>query len=128
MQLTEISIDERPSNGNFLYFQNRFCGQPDKYKQFLDILHSYQKEQRNAKEGIPGKTLSEHEVYSQVAKIFENQEDLLQEFGQFLPESNQSAIVSCSLIDYGLQQRQQVRNHYFIIQNELILTFGGNII
>ncbi|XP_021968707.1 paired amphipathic helix protein Sin3a isoform X3 [Folsomia candida] len=87
--------------------KNRFCGQPDKYKQFLDILHSYQKEQRNAKEGIPGKTLSEHEVYSQVAKIFENQEDLLQEFGQFLPESNQSAIVSCSLIDYGLQQRQQ---------------------
>lgn len=31
-------------------------------------------------------------MYSQVAKIFENQEDLLAEFGQFLPESNHSAI------------------------------------
>jgi histone deacetylase complex regulatory component SIN3 len=58
----------------------------------LDILHTYQKEQRNLKEGIPGKQLSEHEVYSQVSKIFENQEDLLQEFGQFLPESNHAIV------------------------------------
>ena len=32
--------------------------------------------------------LSEAEVYSQVAKLFQNQEDLLKEFGQFLPDSN----------------------------------------
>lgn len=30
--------------------QNRFQGQPDIYKQFLEILHTYQKEQRNLKE------------------------------------------------------------------------------
>jgi hypothetical protein len=79
-------------------FQNRFQGQPDKYKRFLEILHTYQKEQRNLKEGLstPGKHLTEAEVYSQVAKLFENQEDLLAEFGQFLPDatSHQAALVS----------------------------------
>jgi len=44
----------------------------------------------------PGKHLTEAEVYSQVAKLFENQEDLLAEFGQFLPDatSHQAALVS----------------------------------
>ena len=81
--------------------KNRFQGQPDKYKRFLEILHTYQKEQRNLKEGSNitgnsggGKHLTEAEVYSQVAKLFENQEDLLAEFGQFLPDatSHQTAI------------------------------------
>lgn len=36
----------------------------------------------------PGaKQLTEAEVYSQVAKLFEHQEDLLAEFGQFLPDA-----------------------------------------
>ncbi|XP_026280513.1 paired amphipathic helix protein Sin3a [Frankliniella occidentalis] len=81
--------------------KNRFQGQPDKYKRFLEILHTYQKEQRNLKEGSTmsgnsggAKHLTEAEVYSQVAKLFENQEDLLAEFGQFLPDatSHQSVI------------------------------------
>ncbi|XKL59158.1 hypothetical protein PGB90_000174 [Kerria lacca] len=73
--------------------KNRFQGQPDKYKRFLEILHTYQKEQRTLKENqqssgsTSGKTLTEAEVYSQVAKLFENQEDLLAEFGQFLPDA-----------------------------------------
>ncbi|XP_057664954.1 paired amphipathic helix protein Sin3b isoform X1 [Diorhabda carinulata] len=71
--------------------KNRFQGQPEKYKKFLEILHTYQKEQRTLKEsssissGI--KHLTEQEVYSQVAKLFENQSDLLTEFGQFLPDA-----------------------------------------
>ncbi|XP_049845193.1 uncharacterized protein LOC126297921 [Schistocerca gregaria] len=76
--------------------KNRFQGQPDKYKKFLEILHTYQKEQRNMKEGHlpPGKHLTEAEVYSQVAKLFEHQDDLLAEFGQFLPDatSHQAAL------------------------------------
>lgn len=69
--------------------KNRFQGQPDKYKKFLEILHTYQKEQRNVKEGTcgPAKHLTEAEVYSQVSKLFEHQEDLLAEFGQFLPDA-----------------------------------------
>lgn len=37
------------------------------------------------------KPLTEAEVYSQVAKLFQNQEDLLAEFGQFLPDANGSS-------------------------------------
>ncbi|XP_018324326.1 paired amphipathic helix protein Sin3b [Agrilus planipennis] len=76
--------------------KNRFQGQPEKYKRFLEILHTYQKEQRTLKEssgggGNPGKHLTEQEVYSQVAKLFENQSDLLAEFGQFLPDATSHA-------------------------------------
>ena len=63
--------------------KNRFQGQPDIYKQFLEILHTYQKEQRILKEGVVPPpnyrpTLTEAEVYDKVAQLFQNQEDLLQ--------------------------------------------------
>ncbi|XP_013119117.2 uncharacterized protein LOC106096081 isoform X2 [Stomoxys calcitrans] len=69
----------------------RFQNQPEKYKKFLEILHTYQKEQKVIKEGSTGvnqgKTLTEQEVYTQVAKLFGQDEDLLREFGQFLPDA-----------------------------------------
>ncbi|CAL1533075.1 unnamed protein product [Lymnaea stagnalis] len=72
--------------------KNRFQGQPDIYKQFLEILHTYQKEQRLTRDqgGAvgPSKPLTESEVYQQVANLFKHQEDLLAEFGQFLPDAN----------------------------------------
>ena len=70
--------------------QNRFQNQPEIYKAFLGILHTYQKEQRAVKEsgGTYQPSLSEAQVFSQVSKLFENQEDLLQEFGHFLPDAN----------------------------------------
>lgn len=69
--------------------KSRFQRQPEVYKQFLEILHTYQKDQKALKEGAPlsGKFLTETEVYSQVSKLFQNQDDLLSEFGQFLPEA-----------------------------------------
>lgn len=84
----------------FHFFQNRFQGQPEKYKRFLEILHTYQKEQRTLKETSQGagggggavKHLTEQEVYSQVAKLFENQSDLLAEFGQFLPDASNNVV------------------------------------
>ncbi|XP_062511637.1 paired amphipathic helix protein Sin3a-like isoform X2 [Corticium candelabrum] len=66
--------------------KNRFQSEPDTYKAFLEILHTYQKEQRNIRE-----LLSEAEVYQQVAKLFHHENDLLQEFGQFLPEASPSS-------------------------------------
>ena len=58
------------------------------YKQFLEILHTYQKDQRAIKEGgAPKSNLTLSEVYAQVSRLFQNQEDLLSEFGQFLPEA-----------------------------------------
>lgn len=71
-----------------LCFQCRFQEQPEKYKHFLRILHKYQNEQRkkdNAGKG--GSPLTESEVFKQVAHLFDNQEDLLREFGQFLPDT-----------------------------------------
>jgi len=35
----------------------------------------------------PKSHLTESEVYAQVSRLFQNQEDLLSEFGQFLPEA-----------------------------------------
>ena len=57
--------------------------------QFWEILHTYQKDQRAIKEGHQptGRFLTEGEVFAQVAKLFQNQEDLLNEFSQFLPEA-----------------------------------------
>ncbi|CAD7078480.1 unnamed protein product [Hermetia illucens] len=73
--------------------KNRFQTQPEKYKRFLEILHAYQKDQKGIKDGPGGgKQLTEAEVYTQVAKLFDKQDDLLREFGQFLPDAtNHSA-------------------------------------
>lgn len=72
--------------------QCRFQEQPEKYKDFLRILHKYQNEQRkkdNAGKG--GSPITESEVFKQVASLFDNQEDLLREFGQFLPDATPAA-------------------------------------
>ncbi|KAM9409739.1 paired amphipathic helix protein Sin3a-like isoform 2-T3 [Pholidichthys leucotaenia] len=89
--------------------KNRFQYQPEVYKSFLEILHTYQ-EQRNAKEAggnyIP--SLNEQEVYTQVARLFQNQEDLLAEFGQFLPDANSSLLLSKTAPD----RVESVRNDH----------------
>uniref|UniRef100_A0AAY4E637 Paired amphipathic helix protein Sin3b n=1 Tax=Denticeps clupeoides TaxID=299321 RepID=A0AAY4E637_9TELE len=72
--------------------KNRFLDHPEIYRSFLEILHTYQKEQLEAKEsrsrGSVGMT--EDEVFSKVASLFKGQEDLLAEFGQFLPDAKRS--------------------------------------
>ncbi|XP_071390370.1 paired amphipathic helix protein Sin3a-like [Centroberyx affinis] len=90
--------------------KNRFQGQPDIYKAFLEILHTYQKEQRNAKEAGGNYTpaLTEQEVYAQVARLFKNQEDLLSEFGQFLPDANSSVLLTKTTAD----RAESVRNDH----------------
>uniref|UniRef100_A0A8C1D2B6 Paired amphipathic helix protein Sin3a n=1 Tax=Cyprinus carpio carpio TaxID=630221 RepID=A0A8C1D2B6_CYPCA len=108
--------------------KNRFQGQPEVYKSFLEILHTYQKEQRNAKEagGNYTPTLTEQQVYAQVAQLFKNQEDLLSEFGQFLPDANSSVLLSKTTaekaesvrIDHGVTvKRPQPNNKQRFNQN-----------
>nr|XP_046250046.1 paired amphipathic helix protein Sin3a-like isoform X4 [Scatophagus argus] len=110
--------------------KNRFQGQPDIYKAFLEILHTYQKEQRNAKEAGGNYTpaLTEQEVYTQVAKLFKNQEDLLSEFGQFLPDANSSVLLGKTAPDRaesvrndhgGTVKRQILNNKQRLSQNGL---------
>lgn len=56
--------------------QNRFASQPDIYKQFLEILQTYQRESKPIQD-----------VYAQVTHLFNSAPDLLEDFKQFLPES-----------------------------------------
>lgn len=60
----------------FCYPQNRFQDKPEIYKQFLEILQTYQREQKPIQD-----------VYSQVTSLFNTAPDLLEDFKQFLPES-----------------------------------------
>lgn len=60
--------------------KNRFAEQPDIYKHFLEILQTYQREQKPI-----------NEVYAQVTVLFQNAPDLLDDFKKFLPDSSPSA-------------------------------------
>ncbi|KAL8704550.1 MAG: hypothetical protein Q9201_002285 [Fulgogasparrea decipioides] len=56
--------------------KNRFSQQPDIYKQFLEILQTYQRDLKPIQD-----------VYTQVTQLFSSAPDLLEDFKQFLPES-----------------------------------------
>jgi paired amphipathic helix protein Sin3a len=58
--------------------KRRFQNEPDKYKSFLEILDTYQKQQRSIKE-----------VLDQVSMLFRNHADLLEDFTYFLPDAVQ---------------------------------------
>uniref|UniRef100_A0A8C9VUF6 Paired amphipathic helix protein Sin3b n=1 Tax=Scleropages formosus TaxID=113540 RepID=A0A8C9VUF6_SCLFO len=79
--------------------KNRFLDHPEIYRSFLEILHTYQKEQLEVKEsrGRAGGGMTEDEVFSKVASLFKGQEDLLAEFGQFLPDAKRSLFTGSSL-------------------------------
>ncbi|PWN54288.1 hypothetical protein IE53DRAFT_383137, partial [Violaceomyces palustris] len=68
--------------------KQRFSGDPDTYKQFLEILQTYQKEQRPI-----------HDVYAQVTVLFEHAKDLLDEFKQFLPDTSNGAAPTSGLFN-----------------------------
>uniref|UniRef100_A0A7N9AQS4 Paired amphipathic helix protein Sin3b n=1 Tax=Mastacembelus armatus TaxID=205130 RepID=A0A7N9AQS4_9TELE len=79
--------------------KNRFLDHPEIYRAFLEILHTYQKEQLEVKEsrGSRGSSgMTEDEVFSKVASLFKGQEDLLAEFGQFLPDAKRSLVSETS--------------------------------
>ena len=57
--------------------KNRFSAEPETYKNFLEILQTYQKEQKPIQE-----------VYAQVQQLFKGAPDLLDEFKQFLPDNS----------------------------------------
>ena len=59
--------------------KKRFADEPETYKKFLEILHTYQKEQRGIKE-----------VLEEVSALFSEHPDLLKEFTFFLPDAVQS--------------------------------------
>ncbi|CEP19155.1 hypothetical protein [Parasitella parasitica] len=65
--------------------KNRFAHNPNIYKQFLEVLQTYQKEQKPI-----------GEVFEQVRYLFNGADDLLEEFKLFLPEITSSSTPSSS--------------------------------
>jgi paired amphipathic helix protein Sin3a len=59
--------------------KKRFASQPETYKKFLEILHTYQKEQRGIKD-----------VLDEVSALFADHPDLLKDFTYFLPDAVQA--------------------------------------
>jgi histone deacetylase complex regulatory component SIN3 len=58
--------------------KRRFASNPEIYRKFLEILHTYQKEQRGIKD-----------VLDEVSLLFADHADLLKEFTYFLPDAVQ---------------------------------------
>ncbi|QIW96222.1 hypothetical protein AMS68_001740 [Peltaster fructicola] len=73
--------------------KNRFATQPDIYKQFLEILQTYQRESKPIQD-----------VYSQVTHLFKTAPDLLDDFKQFLPET-------AAQVKAAAQARQQAEEN-----------------
>lgn len=67
---------ERRLCDKLTFVQNRFASAPEIYKQFLEILQTYQRESKPIQD-----------VYAQVTQLFNSAPDLLEDFKQFLPES-----------------------------------------
>lgn len=79
--------------------KTRFADQPDIYKQFLEILQTYQREQKPI-----------NEVYAQVTILFKKAPDLLDDFKKFLPDSSgpsQHQLPSSTSVQYYSSHSQQ---------------------
>ncbi|CEP63391.1 transcriptional regulator SIN3 LALA0_S08e01376g [Lachancea lanzarotensis] len=84
--------------------KTRFADQPDIYKHFLEILQTYQREQKPI-----------HEVYAQVTTLFQNAPDLLDDFKKFLPDATAAHEQQMQQIQQQQQQHlqhlQQLQQH-----------------
>lgn len=73
------------NNFSTTFIKVRFESQPEIYKSFLRILHTFHEEHHTIKD-----------VYDQVADLFCDHKDLLDEFKQFLPEKSSVAVETVS--------------------------------
>ncbi|VDK50503.1 unnamed protein product [Anisakis simplex] len=91
-QNVELPSDQSPIEFNqAINYVNkikaRFQNRPNVYRQFLEILHCYQQEQKGSRPQGESQSLTESQVYNSVAVLFESEPDLLREFSQFLPDA-----------------------------------------
>ncbi|KAG4151231.1 hypothetical protein ERO13_D04G052000v2 [Gossypium hirsutum] len=87
-----VEFDEAISFVNKI--KKRFQNDEYVYKSFLDILNMYRKEHKDI-----------NEVYNEVASLFEDHPDLLDEFTRFLPDS--SAAPLTEQVPYGRTSTQR---------------------
>lgn len=69
---------------------------------------------------IIGSNLNVIFIVLQVAKLFENQEDLLQEFGQFLPDATNNSAAQAAVSDF----MDQYRTHHGV--SLMATSFSGS--
>ncbi|XWS44244.1 hypothetical protein CRYUN_Cryun15aG0027700 [Craigia yunnanensis] len=86
-----VEFDEAISFVNKI--KKRFQNDERVYKSFLDILNMYRKEHKDI-----------NEVYSEVASLFEDHPDLLEEFTRFLPDSSAAPLTQ---VPYGRNSTQR---------------------
>ncbi|XP_022740685.1 paired amphipathic helix protein Sin3-like 2 isoform X3 [Durio zibethinus] len=79
--------------------KKRFQNDEHVYKSFLDILNMYRKEHKDI-----------NEVYSEVASLFEDHPDLLEEFTRFLPDSSAAPLTQQVPYDRNSTQRYNERS------------------
>lgn len=96
--IEKSSVGEFKEFNHAIQFLNkikiRFSDEPDIYKQFLEILQTYQKEQKQLHDvsmphhhAILSDLAIQSQVYAQVARLFRDAPDLMEEFKDFLPEA-----------------------------------------
>lgn len=87
--------------------KNRFSQQPEIYKQFLEILQTYQRESKPIQD-----------VYGQVTHLFNSAPDLLEDFKQFLPETAAHARAQANARAAGSDENVTVRNEASLIVSQ----------
>ncbi|KAK8710215.1 hypothetical protein V6N13_145550 [Hibiscus sabdariffa] len=87
-----VEFDEAISFVNKI--KRRFQHDEHVYKSFLDVLNMYRREHKDI-----------NEVYTEVASLFEDHPDLLEEFTRFLPDS--SAAPTIQQVPYGRNSTQR---------------------
>ncbi|XP_043946674.1 paired amphipathic helix protein Sin3b [Protopterus annectens] len=95
--------------------KKRFLDRPEIYRAFLEILHTYQKEQLSPRDlkGRSGSGITEEDVFAQVASLFRGQEDLLSEFGQFLPDAKRSLFTGSATAENNkIRKPKDEENHH----------------
>ena len=79
-QQSSVNMRQPPEFDNAIAYvtaiKKRFAKEPETYKAFLEVLHTYQREQK----GI-------QDVLTRVAELFKDHADLLREFTYFLPDA-----------------------------------------
>jgi histone deacetylase complex regulatory component SIN3 len=80
--------------------KTRFAKQPETFKAFLEILHTYDKKQKTIKE-----------VYEKVSHLFLSHADLLSEFLRFLPDDEAGAAVARGARGAACDTRQPAPPH-----------------
>ena len=83
-QKQPVEFDQAISYVNKI--KTRFANNERVYKAFLEILNMYRKEEKSI-----------NEVYEEVASLFRNHPDLLEEFTHFLPDSAPPAVRGAAL-------------------------------